>query len=158
MTKMQKSKHEPSQKNMLSVNPPVELIKATPSPTAGESFDELAKRSVAQPLGAVEHDALLAARLRQVLHCLRLARPRWTLHAAPLDVVEGDGEDKEALLSEGRHHKPLVAAKVLVSVLKTALNHPEQLPQIFLQAKQTKLGDGGKQQFFCNPYPKHESL
>ena len=143
---------------MLSVNPPVELIKATPSPTAGESFDELAKRSVAQPLGAVEHDALLAARLRQVLHCLRLARPRWTLHAAPLDVVEGDGEDEEALLSEGRHHKPLVAAKVLVSVLKTALNHPEQLPQIFLQAKQTKLGDGGKQQLFYNPYPKHEPL
>ena len=114
------------------VNPPVELVKATPGSAAGESFDELAKRPIAQTLGAVEHDALLAARLRQVLHCLRLARPRWTLHAAPLDVVEGDGEDEEALLCEGGHHKPLVAAKVLVPVLKAALNHPEQLPQIWI--------------------------
>ena len=133
---------------MLSVNPPVELIKATPSPTAGESFDELAKRSVSQPLGAVEHDALLAARLRQVLHCLRLARPRWTLHAAPLDVVESDGEDEEALLSEGRHHKPLVAAKVLVSVLKTALNHPEQLLKFSCRQNRQNLEMVGNSSYF----------
>ena len=108
----------------------MELIKATPGSAASESFDELAKRPIAQPLGAVEHDALLAASLRQVLHRLCLARSRWALHAAPLDVVKGDGEYEEALLSEGGHHKPLVAAKVLVPVLKAALNHPEQLPQV----------------------------
>ena len=107
------------------VKPPVELIKAAPGATAGETFDELPKRPIAQTLGAVEHDALLAARLGQVLHRLRLAGPRWTLHASPLDVVEGDGEDEEALLGEGGHHQPLVAAKILVPVLKVALNHPE---------------------------------
>ena len=111
------------------VKPPVELIKAAPGATAGETFDELPKRPIAQTLGAVEHDALLAARLGQVLHRLRLAGPRRTLHASPLDVVEGDGEDEEALLGEGGHHQPLVAAKVLVPVLKAALNHPEQLNQ-----------------------------
>ena len=107
----------------------MELIKATPGAAAGESFDELSKRPIAQPLRAVEYDALLAARFGQIFHRLSLARPCWTLHAAPLDMVKGDGEDKEALLSEWGHNKPLVAAKVLVTVLKTALNHPEHLPQ-----------------------------
>ena len=107
----------------------MELIKATPGSAAGESFDELAKRSIAQPLGAVEHNALLSASFRQILHRLRLAGPGGSLHAAALDVMEGDGEDEEALLSEGGHHEPLVAAKVLVPVLQAALNHPVQLPQ-----------------------------
>ena len=108
----------------------MELIKAAPGSAASESFDELAKRPIAQPLGAVEHDALLAASLRQVLHSLCLACSCWALHAAPLDVVKSDGEYEEALLSEGGHHKPLVAAKVLVPVLKAALNHPERLTQV----------------------------
>ena len=107
----------------------MELIKAAPGTTAGESFDELSKGPIAQTLGAVKHDALLATRLGQVLHRLGLAGPRWTLHAAALDVVKGDGEYEEALLGEGGHHEPLVAAKVLVPVLQAALNHPVQLPQ-----------------------------
>ena len=112
-------------------NRPVEFVEAAPSPAASKSFDELAKRSISQSLGAVEHNALLSASFRQILHRLRLAGPGGSLHAAALDVMEGDGEDEEALLSEGGHHKPLVAAEVLVTVLKAALNHPEQSCQTY---------------------------
>ena len=98
----------------------MKLVKATPGPATGKSFDELAKRSISQAFRAVEHYALLPARLRQVLHLgqkeenrnqsndvlyrLCLARPCWTLHAAALDVVESDREHQEALLSERGHH------------------------------------------------------
>ena len=85
-----------------------------------------------------------------VLYRLCLARPRWTLHAAALDVVESYCEHKEALLGErghhlvdrqaqiifswifSDHHQSLVASEVLITILKTALNHPEQLNQTYI--------------------------
>ena len=85
-----------------------------------------------------------------VLYRLCLARPRWAFHAAALDVVESYCEHEEALLGEwghhlvdrqtqiifswifSDHHQSLVASEVLITILKTALNHPEQLNQTYI--------------------------
>ena len=54
----------------------VELVEARPRARGGEPLEELAHRQVVEPVGAVEHDALLRERLCQVLGRLRLPGAR----------------------------------------------------------------------------------
>ena len=52
---------------------PVELVEASPGAGLSAAFEELAHRVVVEPVAAVEDDALLPARLGEVLARLRLA-------------------------------------------------------------------------------------
>ena len=104
---------------------PVELIKTRPCSRLSQTLEELAHGVVVQTIRTVEHDALLASSLGQVLTSLSLAGASHPLHCTPQVELESAHESAEASVSERSDNQTISVAEILETIVESCVDHLE---------------------------------